>query len=289
MHFYDISLTDSVTFGLKLGRIDIPFGEEYLWQDAIDNPLITNSAAYPYGWDEGILVYGDIHGLGWVAAITDGTDDRSTEENSDKAFNFKIYGNPFESLDLSLSVMTNGDVSKSAIEFGGSHFRPVGAAHQSTLGTSPNTEVDADLMEINAKYNFSFARNEAYLALSFGSAKADDSDPLFDRDFRWFSIEPFIQISKNWYATLRYSEIGTYDDNEGHHFDGKTFAGGNAAFGYDTQRFQRMSLGLGWTPNPRIRAKLEFAKDRYELIDVSPLSPNNGNRNFTGFEIAVGF
>ena len=40
---------------MKLGRIDIPFGDEYLWQDAIDNPLITNSAAYPYGWDEGIL------------------------------------------------------------------------------------------------------------------------------------------------------------------------------------------------------------------------------------------
>lgn len=289
VHLHDISLTDSMTVGLKLGRIDIPFGEEYLWQDAIDNPLITNSAAYPYGWDEGILIYGDFRGLGWIAAITDGTDDRSKEENSDKAFNLKIYGSPLVALDLSLSLMTNGDVSKSAIEFGGSHFRPVGVIHQSTVGISPNTEVDADLVEINAKYNFSLATNRAYLALSLGSANADDTDPLFDRDFRWFSIEPFLQISNNWYTTLRFSEIGTYDGGEGYHFDGKTFAGGNTAFGYDTQRFRRISIGLGWTPNPHVRAKLEFAKDRFELIDVSPLIPNNGDRSFAGFEIAVGF
>ena len=289
VHFHDISLTDSVTVGLKLGRIDIPFGEEYLWQDAIDNPLITNSAAYPYGWDEGLLVYGDIHGLGWIAAITDGTDDRSTEENSDKALNFKIYGRPIESLDLSLSMMTNGDVSKSAIEFGGSHFRPVGVAHQSTAGISPSTEVDGDLLEFNAKYSFSVASYEAYLALAVGAAKSDDSDPLFDRDFRWFSIEPLLKFNTHWYATLRFSEIGTYDGGEGYHFDGKTFAGGNAAFGYDTQRFQRLSIGLGWTPNPHIRAKLEFGRDRFELIDVSALTPNNGNRSFAGFEIAVGF
>ncbi len=36
---------------VKIGRVDIPFGEEYLWQDAPDNPLISNSAAYPWLWD----------------------------------------------------------------------------------------------------------------------------------------------------------------------------------------------------------------------------------------------
>ncbi len=41
---------------LKVGRIDIPFGEEYLWHDAIDNPLISNSVSYPYGWDEGKIL-----------------------------------------------------------------------------------------------------------------------------------------------------------------------------------------------------------------------------------------
>lgn len=289
LHFHSISLTDSITVGMKLGRIDIPFGDEYLWQDAIDNPLITNSAAYPYGWDEGILLYGDYRGVGWIAAITDGTDDRSVEENSDKAFNIKIYGSPLDALNLSFSAMANGDVSKSAIEFGGSHFRPVGAAHQSAAGISPSAEVGGNLMEVNAKYDFSLASKETYLALSLGSAKANDSDPIFDRDFRWFSIEPSVKLNQDWYATLRYSEIGTYDSNEGYHFDGKTFAGGNAAFGYDTKRFQRTSIGVGWAPNPHVRAKFEIAKDRFELIDVSPLTPSNGDRGFAGLEIAVGF
>lgn len=289
VHIHDIRLTDSLALGLKIGRIDIPFGEEYLWQDSMDNPLITNSAAYPYGWDEGILIYGDYHGLGWIAAITDGTDDRSIEENSDKALNFKVYGSPIEDLDLSLSVMTDGGVSKSAIEFGGSHFRPIGAAHQSTVGTSPSIEVSADLIEVNAKYRFSAFDNDAYLAVSYGAARAGDNDSSFDRDFQWFSFEPVIHIAKKWYAALRYSEIGTYDGAEGYHFDGKTFAGGNSAFGYDVQRFGRLSLGLGWVPNPHIRAKFEIARDRFELIDMSPISANNSDRGFAGFELAVSF
>ncbi len=289
VHFHDIPISDSITVGLKLGRIDIPFGEEYLWQDSIDNPLITNTAAYPYGWDEGILVYGSYGGLSWIAAVTDGTDHRSQEENSDKALNLKISGSPLDALEVSLSVMVNGDVSKSAIEFGGSHFRPVGIAHESTLGVSTSSEVGANLLETNAKYEFSLRNKRAFLAFSLGSAEADDNDPIFDRDFRWFSIEPYLQLNNSWYVLLRYSEIGTYDSSAGYHFDGKTFAGGNSAFGYDTQRFRRMSAGLGWTPNPHVRAKFEIARDWFELIDVSPFTPRNKDRSFAGFEIAVGF
>ena len=88
-HFRNIGAEDS-TLGIKLGRFDLPFGEEYLWQDAIDNPLITNSAAYPYGWDEGILIYDTTRHFSWIAAITSGTDARSKEENSAKALNLKI-------------------------------------------------------------------------------------------------------------------------------------------------------------------------------------------------------
>lgn len=288
-HFHDIRLSDSITIGMKIGRIDIPFGEEYLWQDAIDNPLITNSAPYPYGWDEGVLVYGEFLGVDWIAAITDGTDARSEDENADKAFNLKLSGNPIEALNLSLSLMANGDASKSAIEFGGSHFRPVGAAHQSSLGTSSSTEVNANLIEINARYDFAYSLHGPALALSFGAADTEDNNPTFDRDFRWFSVEPSFRFRPNWYTTVRYSEIGTYDNTAGYHFDGKTFAGGNAAFGYDAKRFQRLALGIGWTPNPRVRAKLEIAKDRFELVDGSPAPANNSDRLFSGLEIAVGF
>ncbi len=32
VHFHDVAVTDGFRVGIKLGRIDIPFGEEYLWR-----------------------------------------------------------------------------------------------------------------------------------------------------------------------------------------------------------------------------------------------------------------
>lgn len=292
IHFLDLIPSVVPSVGLKLGRFDIPFGEEYLWQDAIDNPLITNSAAYPYGWDEGILIHGQAGGIGWIAAISDGTDQRSIEDDTDKAFNLKFYGRPLEPLYLSASAMKNGDAGKSAFEFGGSHFQPIGASHQSTLAASPSEKVDATLLQLDLKYSFlsSHTQHElGYLALSFGVAEQQDSAPGFDRDIRWFSIEPLYHLTPKTYLIARYSEIGTYDDDKGFHFDGKIFADGNNAFGYDTKRFRRLGIGVGWMPAPRIRAKLEVGRDRFELIDASPLSTNNNDRKFVGAEVAVGF
>jgi hypothetical protein len=39
---------------VRAGRFDIPFGEEYLARDAIDNPLISHSLVDLWGVDEGI-------------------------------------------------------------------------------------------------------------------------------------------------------------------------------------------------------------------------------------------
>ncbi|MGI9227749.1 MAG: hypothetical protein ACR2PU_03055 [Gammaproteobacteria bacterium] len=289
-HFKDIPIGESTSLGMKLGRIDIPFGEEYLWQDAIDNPLITYSAAYPYGWDEGVLLYSSFHGLNWIFAVTDGTDARSSDENSEKAFNLKFYGNPWEPLYLSLSLMSNGDGTKSAFEFGGSHFRPIGAPFTSALGDSPSTEVESNLIELASKYNFDLMGNTSgYVALTFGAAEQDDKVSSFDRDFMWFSIEPYLKFTNSWYTVLRYSEIGTYDNDEHYNFYGKIYAGGDAVSSFDIERFQRLGIGLGWAPNPHIRAKFEIGKDWFTLIDASPLSADNEDREFAGFEMAVGF
>jgi len=291
IYFHSLRLGGLSPIGLKLGRVDIPFGEEYLWQDASDNPLITNSAAYPYGWDEGVVLFGDFSDrFSWVAAVMDGTDARSQEDNSDKSVTLKVYGNPTAPLYLSASWMTNGANSKSAIEFAGSHFQPVGASHVSTLGSSTSAEVDSSMFEFNAKYQLlrSDPSKNAYVAFSVGGAQQDDSGAIFDRSFRWYSVEPYVSFGDRWYAVLRYSEIGTYEDDEGYHFDGKTFAGGNGTFGYDTKRFRRLGLGLGWMPNPNVKAKFEIGKDWFDLIQVSTLA-NGGDRDFIAFEIAARF
>lgn len=275
------------TLGIKVGRIDIPFGEEYLWQDSIDNPLITQSAAYPYGFDEGILFYGSTAGgLGWLLAITDGTDERSIEDDWDKALNVKFYGEPSEDLYLSASFMRNGRAAKSAFEFGGSHFQPVGASHPSSLGISPSALVDALLYEVDAKLS---CDNGAYIAMSFGQAFQDDSVNTFDRNFLWYSVEALHPLSEKTYGVARFSDIGTYDSGEGYHFDGKITAGGNSAFGYDARRFQRLSVGLGWTPNPRTVIKAEVGSDWYDVIEASTFTPRDDDRWLAGFEVVVAF
>ena len=272
--------------GIKVGRIDIPFGEEYLWQDASDNPLITNSAAYPYGFDEGVLFYGKARGLGWLLSVTDGDDTRSLDDDPDKAINLKLYGNVSEDLYVSASLMRNGRVGKSAFEFGGSHFQPVGAGRASSAGTSGSRKVDAYLYELDAKYSFGDA---GYVALSFGQAFVDDNDSTFDRDLLWFSAEGLVNLTPTIYAVARYSEIGTYNAGEGYHFDGKITAGGNAAFGYDTRRFRRVGVGLGWKPNPRVILKGELGADFFKVIDVSPFSATDDDRWLAGAELVLVF
>lgn len=285
VHFRNQWSLGNTDVSAKVGRIDIPFGEEYLWQDAIDNPLITQSASYPYGWDEGVLVYGTTRGLGWIFALTDGTDDRSAEDQPEKSLNAKFYGNVTEALYLSLSLMSNGDVGKSAIEFGGSHFEPVPEAG----GATNTTEfVDANLYELDLKVDFDLGDRPGYLSVAYGGAKQQDLNPVFDRDFEWLTIEPYFSLTDQLYLVIRYSRIGTNDNTEGYHFDGKTFAGGNDAFGYDVKNFSRTAIGLGYTPNPRTVVKFEVGEDDFELIESST-RPNGGDRDLVALEVAVGF
>lgn len=282
-----IELGKGATVSAKVGRFDIPFGEEYLWQDASDNPLITNSAAYPYGFDEGILLYGTWAGVGWVAAVTDGTDGRSLEDDPAKALNAKVSGRPWAPLYLSASVMKNGAAAKSAFEWGGSHAEPVGAGGApSAAGASPSDKVDALLYELDAMVTLS---PRAALDLVAGAASIEDDAAAFARDFAWFSLQPRYDLSRELYLVARYSEIGTYDSDQGYHFDGKTVAGGNSSFGYDTERLQRVSVGLGWKPNPNTTLKLELGRDAFDVIDASAFDPRDDDRDFLGLELVLSF
>lgn len=294
VHFRNLDWGGDNPIGLKVGRVDLPFGEEYLWQDAIDNPLITNSIAYAYGWDEGVLAYSQWGAVNWIAAVTDGTETRSRDNNSQKAVSLKFYSEPNDPLYFSASFMHNDDSEELPLGFGGAHAMPVGTdlgsrdSFKSLAGDSESKEIGATFFELDTRYSFSIADRQAYLALAWGKGLVDDADSFFDREFEWFSVEPYLQISQKWYTLLRYSEIGTYDSNEGYLFGGKIFAKGLVSGGYDTEKMRRLGIGLGWRPNPRTRAKFEIGKDWLDVIDGSSLTVND-NRNFIGFEVAVGF
>lgn len=275
--------------GLKIGRIDIPFGEEYLWQDASDNPLISNSVFYPYGLDEGILVYGKISQLGWIFSIMDGTYLRSVEDHPSKALVGKIYSNLSSKFYVSTSVLVTGLTSKSAIEFADSHLEPVGLNHFSTAGVSPSDKISAILYETDVKYSFGTVERYGYLSFSFGRTWLEDLVKEYNRQWGWYSVEPLIKISSRFYFILRYSVIGTFNSEKGYHFDGKTMAGGIKAFGYDTRSLKRLSLGASWNPNPRLITKFEIGRDWFALIDSSLFDPRNNQRYFFGFEVVAIF
>ena len=290
IHFRNLTeIQGKSSLGLKIGRFDIPFGEEYLWQDAKDNPLISNSAYYPYGWDEGVLFYGTISRINWIFSIMDGTYQRSVEDHPSKAWTGKIYTDLWNRFYLSISLMTNGWANKSAIEFGESHIEPVGLHYSSTNGKSPNDKVKSNLLEIDVKYRLGNLGKWGHVSATFGSAQLIDRNPEFSRDWKWFSIEPLIKINNNIYGIFRLSEIGTYNNRKGYHFDGKTTAGGNNAFGYDTRRFRRVSMGVGWKPNPHLLLKAELSQDWFYLIDNSPFKPRNDQRGLIGFEMVASF
>lgn len=273
--------------GAKFGRVDVPFGEEYLWQDAPDNPLIQQSAAYPYGRDEGLVLFGDLgESSQWVASLTDGTDRKSKEDHPAKAVTLKVSRDLSDELYVSASVLKNGDSAKSAIEFGGSHPEPVGAGGRtSTAGASGSEFVDALLWEVDAVYR---PCERIDVAMFYGQGKVDDDDDAFDRDLRWFMLQPRIQLCPTVYAVLRYGEIGTYDELDGYHFDGKILAGGRV-FGDDIKRLQRLSAGIGWQRNANTLFKFEVGQDWFSLIDTSPLQDNNSDRLYFGVEAVLSF
>ena len=68
-------------------------------------------------------ILNEIQDLKKIASLTDEANSRSVEDNGDKEFTFKVFGNPTDSLYLSGSLMRNGNTGRSAFQFGGSRLR----------------------------------------------------------------------------------------------------------------------------------------------------------------------
>ena len=115
----------------RIGRLDIPFGEEYLTRDVIDNPLISRSLSDLWGVDEGVEVYGALGKFSYVLAVQNGGVPDTRDFNADKAVTGRLSYDPSPRLHFSLSGMRTGDLSApkdvlSAEWFGCGFFRPLG-------------------------------------------------------------------------------------------------------------------------------------------------------------------
>lgn len=280
-----LDLGEDADVGIKAGRVDIPFGEYYLREDANENPLISYPAGAPYGVDEGVLVYGKYRRVGLIAAYQDGNADRQSRQGLAHAFTVRVHGDPFDGVYLSSSYLHSGETAASAIYFSGPPLFPVGVGAPSTLGATPSSGIALDLLEADLRLE---PWSGTWLWLAAGHGFVHDDAPGFDRSFSWFLVEPSVALSPALRATFRWSEIGTYDSSEGFRFEGKQFANASETYGYDLQRLTRLAAGLAWNAiDDVLQVKAEVGFDRLQAIRVSPVDTDW--RAYTGLEVVLEF
>jgi hypothetical protein len=275
---------DGARIGVKVGLIDVPFGEDYLRMDANEDPLISLSAADPWAIDEGLEVYGRLDSVHWILAVTNGNIALGADDHGSKLWCAKVSCDVSPNLYLSGSVLKSGNSDVSTIWFGQGLVTPVGAFAGSSAGTSPSTEVSATLWEGDARLSSS----NCSLGLQVGGAFIDDADNTFDRNLLWIQVEPSVHFTPALSFNLRYSEIGTDHASQGYLLEGDLFGSGSE-FGYDTHRMQRLTGGLRYAPNPYLQFKVEVGHDWYDIIAGSTFSTANDQRTFGGIETVVSF
>ncbi len=264
---------------MKVGAFDLPFGEEYLWQDKIDNPMILSTAAWPWAIDQGVLISGKRNDYGWIASFTDGSATNLQDEHPSKAYNVKIYGKPLSKLYTSLSLMKNGTYTTPALWLGDNTF-PKGINGGEVKGFSAG-EFDlisnaADWLEISA---------------NFGALKiSDDSAADADRTLHWWMFQPKVWVSDKVYTIARYSEFGANQAYKWMYADPAITSSTSPGLLYQNNLKKRIryELGVGYKANPNTLLKLELARDKFR-VDGGSIDPAKDNLDFVGAEVAVKF
>lgn len=240
---------------VRAGRLDIPFGEEYLTRFAIDNPLILHSVPDLWGMDPGIELYGTLGKFCYVVAVQNGSDANGVQDfDGDKSVAGRIGYDPAPWLHFSVSGMRTGDLNApkdkmSALWIGNGFFRSLG----STNGT---TTFHANLVEADVTARWSSGHVGAF----GGYARYGDNDPTANnaRGAFYYSVEGVQELPHRFYAAARFSGITAHQ--------GFPMVGngnfGNYFFRELSTELWRVSLGLGYRFNDRLVIKAEYALER---------------------------
>jgi hypothetical protein len=245
---------------LRLGRLDIPFGEEYLYRDAIDNPLISHSLSDIWGINEGIEIYGRLGKVSYLVAAQNGGVPDGVDNTADKSVTARLAYDPFKWLHLGVSALRTGDVDVtkdhlSAVWFGNGFFRSIGSEQTSQFHTDM---VQGDLR---------FRLPHGHVAAFGGFARYADNDPAAQnkRDIFYYSLEAVQNIFGKAYAGARFSQIFA---DKGYPLTGNGDMGEyffNPAAPL-TDNIWRLSLGLGYRWSPNLVTKGEYTFERGHLV-----------------------
>ena len=230
----------------RIGRIDIPFGEEYSKRDSVDNPLLTHSIMDFWGVDEGIEIYGGLGRANYVLAVQNGGHPAFEDGNGDKAVTGRVGYQLTDHVQLSLSAMRTGEISvkgdgMAELWLGNDWVRPL-------PGASP-TQFHTDLAELDIQAKLGRTKLKAYGGL--GRYEDDGSAAGRCRNFQFASIEGVVNITEAWYGATR---VGVFYAPEGFPLPGPSFNSKTM-----TWRLWQASVGMGYRVWKNATAKMEYA------------------------------
>lgn len=253
------------TLSLRVGRFNIPFGEEYQRRNVMDNPLITHSVADIWGIDEGVQAYGKLGPLTYNIAVQNGGHKTLRDFNKDKAVTVRLGFAPTPALHVSASGYRSGKLDAvndplSEIWFSGQFFRPLGPA-------ATTRTYQASLFELDAAWQW----KEGHFKATGGTAWFDDDSTTADysRRLHFYSFELQQQMTAKLYGAARYSEVRA---PRGYPLAGLGDGGRFFfnPFATPTTDLHRLSLGLSWRFAEPVIWKLEYSWENGRLTNGVP-------------------
>lgn len=242
---------------LRFGRVDVPFGEEYLVRTPLKNSLVTHSLGDVWGTDEGLVVFGEAGRFDYALAVQNGGQQLMRDFDSDKALTVRVGLNPADGWRISASAYRTGELNAaseplSEIWIGNNVFRSIGSP-----GTS---RYEGSLWQLDLRY----AWDDGHVLGAWGGARYDDNDPLADnaRRFTSFHLEAMQGFGRHLYGAVRYSRL---EADEGYPLAGLGNFGKYFLGSLFTEDLWRASAGLGYRFNPSAVLKLELTREERTL------------------------
>ena len=267
----------------RVGRFDIPFGEEYLSRDAIDDPLISHSLSDLWGVDEGIELYGSYKTFQYVFAVQNGGEPILHDYTSDKSVAGRLTYRPNGKIHFSLSSMRTGDIDArrdryAALWFGNSDLHSLGLVVTTKIFNVNLIQADGDAKWQKTRFHAGVGR------LRYNDDNTADNDRRTAHYYQVEGAQDILNYRENsLYAALRFSRITTDD--------GFPIAGNGtlekSAYYTDrlTDRIWRLSFGIGYRIGRHVLFKTEYNIEHGTQSDGS----KRDKENFFGAEAAFRF
>ncbi len=303
-------LGGSSAFNLRLGRMEIPFGEEYsrFSRDRAENPLLSYSAAAPYNWDTGVMLHGTLAEgrLGYQVAVLNGDDGLNANTSGDPSWVAKLSAAPLPWTRISLSGFRSGGLgngsraAESALEWGGTHAVPFGSgtgvtSFQDGLPIADDPEsLRLDGVEAWEADLILSPPGWGRLWLAHGRVGIDSgSSSGYDRELRYWIAEGRLDLGalaallEPLYVAVRYSSLGSGNRDEGYLLPAMN-AGGD--LGFNTARAELWSAGLGLRLQPGLTLKAEYSWSQFELVrGAGALERQIDDKDYLGLGLSVHF